>query len=40
LTDIAGYFKAVESRLVFDFNDCPRSDESMTDRTRKAGYYR
>jgi hypothetical protein len=40
LTDIAGYFKAVESRLVFDFDDCPRSDESMTDRTRKAGYYR
>jgi hypothetical protein len=40
LTEIAGYFQAVESRLIFDFDDCPRSVESMTDRTRQAGYYR
>jgi len=39
LTEISEIFEAVESRLVFDFNDCPRSEESMTDRTRAVGYY-
>jgi len=40
LTTIAQIFSSVESRLVFDFEDCTRSEESMTDRTRAVGYYR
>jgi hypothetical protein len=40
LSTIAEIFAGVESRLVFDFNDCPRSIESMTERTRSVGYYR
>jgi hypothetical protein len=40
LSTIAEIFAGVESRLVFDFDDCPRSEQSMTERTRSVGYYR
>lgn len=40
LSEIVELFGAVESRMSFHFEDCPRSDKSMTDRTREAGYFR